>query len=147
MTCEVCSNPLRGRQTRFCSRRCKGKLHQSYPAQAVRGLQRKLEIVAALGGRCSVCGYAKNLAALTFHHREGDTKDFGLDMRAFSNRTFEVIASEVAKCALLCTNCHAELHNPDLTMERLLARREVPQSDKVMDQVEDVGPEGFEPPT
>ncbi len=60
------------------------------------------------------CGYATNLAAFSFHHREPATKLFQLDLRSLSNRTLEVIRQEAAKCDLVCANCHAELHHPQL---------------------------------
>lgn len=117
-TCTICAEPLSGRQTLYCSMKCKNTVHQSYPAQKKRGLQRKLHFVEKLGGKCSACGYAKNIAALAFHHVNG--KDFALDVRAFSNRKIEPILDEVAKCVLLCHNCHAETHNPSLDLAKLL---------------------------
>lgn len=62
------------------------------------------------------CGYATNLAAFSFHHREPTTKLFQLDLRSLSNRTLEVIQQEAAKCDLVCANCHAELHHPQLNI-------------------------------
>lgn len=65
-----------------------------------------------------MCGYDRNLAALTFHHI-GSDKDFKLDMRSLSNRTLEVVLTEAEKCILVCQNCHAELHNPHLDLATL----------------------------
>ena len=103
----------------FCSINCKNSRHQSYEAQKDRGLARKLELVKAAGGRCSICGYHKNLAALTFHHTDLTNKDFKLDMRSLSNRTMESVLAELGKCILVCHNCHAELHNPHLDLDAL----------------------------
>jgi hypothetical protein len=100
----------------FCSPTCKNKHHQSYVAQKKRGVSRKLFLVKALGGCCSLCGYNRNLAALTFHHLDPSVKDFKLDMRSLSNRDLESIYSELDKCILVCHNCHAELHNPGLDL-------------------------------
>lgn len=116
--CSVCDKLLTGKQTLFCSLRCKNISHQSYSAQKRRGLERKLFLVRKLGGRCTSCGYAANLAALAFHHL-GD-KEFQLDVRSLSNRKAGPILAEVAKCKLLCHNCHAETHNPDLDLAKLL---------------------------
>ncbi len=118
--CIMCGVVLKGRQTRFCSTVCKNKHHQSYEAQKSRGLAKKLELVNAAGGRCTSCGYSKNLAALTFHHIDADKKIFKLDMRSLSNRRLEVIRAEVEKCILVCQNCHAELHNPHLDLADLV---------------------------
>ena len=115
-TCRICYSPLKGRQTIFCSRKCKGRYHQSYVSQQDRGLQRKLSLVQEFGGRCTMCGYATNLAAFAFHHRDPATKLFQLDLRSLSNRTMETIRYEAKKCELVCANCHAELHHPNLDM-------------------------------
>jgi predicted HNH restriction endonuclease len=103
----------------FCSLKCKNRHHQSYTAQKSRGLARKLKLIRAAGGRCSVCGYDRNLAALVFHHTDSEEKDFKLDMRALSNRTMESVLEELDKCILVCQNCHAELHNPHLDLDSL----------------------------
>ncbi len=117
--CIVCGSELHGKQTRFCSLACKNKHHQSYAAQKNRGLTRKLELVKAAGGCCSICGYRRNLAALVFHHTDSEAKDFKLDMRALSNRTKRSVLEELDKCLLVCQNCHAELHNPHLDLDSL----------------------------
>jgi len=65
-----------------------------------------------LGGRCVICGYARNLAALEFHHREPLSKSFQLDTRTLANRKWRDVETEAEKCLLLCSNCHAEKHNP-----------------------------------
>jgi hypothetical protein len=77
-------------------------------------LERKLELVQALGGKCSRCGYDKNLAALSFHHISG--KSHAMDMRNLSNHKLEAVLKEFQRCELLCLNCHAELHSPHLDM-------------------------------
>ena len=120
--CSQCGTRLQGRQTLFCSRTCKNRStntrHQIYAAQKQRGVLRKVRLVAMLGGACSRCGYAANLAALEFHHASG-RKDFQLDMRSLANRSWDVVLREVRKCELLCSNCHAETHRPDLRADRI----------------------------
>jgi predicted nucleic acid-binding Zn ribbon protein len=115
MNCTVCNTELIGKQTKFCSKKCKNKLHQAYPSQYKRGLDRKIKLIQLLGGVCSLCGYKKNAAALSFHHE--NEKSFKLDMRSLSNRKWETIELEAKNCTLLCANCHMELHYPhhDLT--------------------------------
>lgn len=116
--CKICKKKLHGQQKKYCSVICKNKALQSYEAQKKRGLKRKLEMIKARGNRCSICGYKKNLAALTFHHVNSD-KQFKLDMRSLSNRTLDSVLKEVKKCILVCHNCHAELHNPRLNLANL----------------------------
>lgn len=119
ISCIACGKKLSGKQTKFCCANCKNKLHQSYFAQKIRGLKRKFELIKLSGGKCSICGYNKNLAALTFHHKDFKDKDFKLDMRSLSNRKESSTLSEFKKCQLLCHNCHAELHNPHLDLALL----------------------------
>lgn len=122
-SCAVCATPLLGRQRRFCSRSCKNRdtnnRHQSYSSQQTRGLARKIELIVACGGKCNRCGYARNLAALTWHHLDPALKEFSLDVRSLSNRNREAIDVELGKCVLLCANCHAETHFPELDMDAL----------------------------
>ena len=115
-SCATCGAPLSGRQRRFCSQNCKNRdtnnRHQNYVAQQRRGLRRKLAAMESRGMRCALCGYGRNSAALTWHHRAPEKKGFDLDLRSFSNRSESDLALEIAKCDLLCANCHAEVHNP-----------------------------------
>lgn len=80
----------------------------------MRGLRRKRELLEIAGGRCSQCGYDRNLAALTWHHLDPTLKRFSLDLRSLSNRSAAEIETEVLKCIVLCANCHAERHFPNL---------------------------------
>lgn len=121
--CVTCDALLAGRQRRFCSLRCKNadtnNRHQSYCRQQQRGLSRKLKLLHEAGGRCGQCGYARNISALTWHHLDPRKKVFSLDMRSLSNRKEQEIRKEVAKCIVLCANCHAEVHAPLLDISRL----------------------------
>jgi len=114
--CKICGHPLSGKQTAFCSRVCKNKNtnfhHQSYVKQLERGRTRKLKLLMKSGGQCVACGYARNLAALEFHHVDPLSKSFQLDMRSLVNRNWNEVEIEARKCVLLCSNCHAEHHNP-----------------------------------
>jgi hypothetical protein len=110
--CVVCSTVLKGKQTKFCSRCCKNKAYNGcYDFQKSRGLKRKQQLVQKLGGCCAVCGYNRCLAALSFHHEDPCTKEFPLDLRNLSNRTWDRILAEAKKCTLLCLNCHIEAHH------------------------------------
>ncbi len=117
INCKVCGKQLSGRQLMFCSGKCKNKVHQSYGAQKERALERKLYFIRLLGGKCQECGYSENLAALSFHHKSG--KEYKLDSRSLSNRGLQTMRDEVAKCELLCGNCHMRLHNPSLDLAKL----------------------------
>lgn len=64
-----------------------------------------------LGGKCSNCGYNKNVAALHFHHTDPRLKLFGIS-HAY-RYSLEKIREELDKCVILCANCHIELHHPN----------------------------------
>ena len=92
---------------------------KSYARQRRRGIKRKLNLVKLKGGCCEICGYKKNLTALTFHHINSDTKLFNVEMRNIANYEWNKVLSEAKKCQLLCHNCHHELHHPSLDIEKL----------------------------
>lgn len=73
---------------------------------AERRLALKERAIAHLGGKCQLCGYDKCPSAFDFHHMDGSAKDFHIS----SKTTWESIEPELAKCVLLCSNCHREAH-------------------------------------
>ena len=121
-TCVVCNDFLDGQKQKYCSNACKQKDHyhriktqtNTYHSQTLRSLKRKLKLIDLFGGKCENCGYMKNASALHFHHKNSIDKHFKLDVRILSNKKWEYILEESAKCRLLCSNCHAEEHNPEL---------------------------------
>ena len=68
----------------------------------------KEKLVAEAGGKCIRCGYHRCLAALQFHHRDREIKEFHLSNSGVP-RAFVRLREEAAKCDLLCANCHAEV--------------------------------------
>jgi TyrR family helix-turn-helix protein len=64
-------------------------------------------LIAEAGGRCLVCGYDGDHAALQFHHLVPATKAFTL--RDGDTRSLARMREEASKCVLLCANCHAEV--------------------------------------
>ena len=63
---------------------------------------------------CSLCHYDRCLAALDFHHLDGNDKE-----RAMSQcRTKTQMIKEAERCVLVCNRCHAEIHaglHPDIS--------------------------------
>ena len=112
--CLECGTTLAQSKKKFCSTKCKSKYHKCncYKAQLIRSIERKEYFIQKAGGACIICGYHKNTAALSFHHRNPNDKSFPLDARHLSNRKLKHLEIEFNKCDLLCLNCHAELHNP-----------------------------------
>jgi len=72
------------------------------------GRQRKLALIKLMGGGCERCGYNESSAALEFHHIDSDTKEFHVGTK-LPRGSWDRILAEVAKCQLLCANCHRML--------------------------------------
>ena len=68
----------------------------------------KERLVAEAGGACAICGYARCLAALEFHHLDRRLKTFAVAARGVT-RSLAEARGEARKCVLLCGNCHAEV--------------------------------------
>ena len=83
-----------------------------YQYQSERWINKKIKAVKKYGGQCIKCGYNKNYAALQFHHRNPEEKEFS--WKKARMLTQSKIDIELEKCDLLCANCHAELHYPHL---------------------------------
>jgi hypothetical protein len=79
---------------------------------------RKEYLIFKLGGRCSVVGCpvvydGHNACIFDFHHQiplANCEKKFGITNWALDNYSMEEIEAEVAKCLLVCRNCHNEIH-------------------------------------
>lgn len=67
----------------------------------------KLKLIEYKGGKCEICGYNTSIAALHFHHKNSQEKDFQIGGSSYS---FEKLKIEVDKCILVCSNCHSEIH-------------------------------------
>jgi len=58
---------------------------------------------------CEECGYTSNYwAPFDFHHRDPSTKECQLS--SMVRHKEETIVKEIAKCIVLCSNCHRLLH-------------------------------------
>ena len=90
-----------------------------YEKQKMRHVSRKQELINLMGGKCTMCGYNKNYAALDFHHVHPEEKSFPLDARHLSNCSVKSLIEEANKCILLCANCHRELHNPEFEKDNI----------------------------
>ncbi len=120
--CIRCDCKLSGRQTKFCSIKCKNRYGGSYQGpyaknRDARAMPRKLQLLNMNGGCCVQCGYRKNLSAICFHHIDRRTKKFLLDLRGIGNRSWTNVVSEMRKCIPLCMNCHTEIHHPNFKMD------------------------------
>lgn len=60
--------------------------------------------------KCTLCGEGRS-CCLVFHHRDPSRKLFVLS--ASRDVAFKKIVTEVAKCEILCANCHLALHDKE----------------------------------
>ena len=59
--------------------------------------------------KCARCG-ENHPATLQFHHCDPQKKDFNLSEAVREGYSIKRIKKEVAKCTVLCANCHAKEH-------------------------------------
>lgn len=69
----------------------------------------KARAVAYMGHACAGCGRTGHQAIFEFHHRDPATKEFGITSDGIPRRWQKIVA-ELAKCVMLCANCHREVH-------------------------------------
>lgn len=72
-------------------------------------MKKRAALVAAKGGACELCGYCRHIGALEFHHKNPREKKFAISL-VNTGKTMAVLLAEADKCALLCANCHREVH-------------------------------------
>lgn len=102
--CIKCGKPLTGQQTKYCSISCKNVVMVTKSRQNM-----KRRAVKYKGSSCIDCGYSKCVAAMHFHHPDGN-KEFGIAASGVT-RSWEKVKEELDKCVLVCANCHAERHH------------------------------------
>ncbi len=69
----------------------------------------KIQCVEYKGGKCVCCMYNICLTALEFHHLESSEKEFTISQLRLT-KFHDRVKKELDKCALVCANCHREIH-------------------------------------
>lgn len=102
MICKLCGNTFKEYEYRNRTRcgSCNTK---------IRRFRAKAAAIKYLGGKCVICGWYGNQAALQFHHQNPNEKDFIIGNVA--NKSWDSIKVELQKCVLLCANCHMITHS------------------------------------
>jgi hypothetical protein len=59
---------------------------------------------------CAICGFDEYPEALHFHHLDSEDKKFNISMSCVHGMDEVDIAEEIAKCIIVCANCHAGIH-------------------------------------
>ncbi len=72
---------------------------------------RNAQIIAAYKSRasCSICGESRT-PCLEFHHRDPMTKRYDVSTMGSFTYSAETIHAEIAKCVIVCANCHRLVH-------------------------------------
>ncbi len=69
----------------------------------------KQQCIDYKGGKCVSCGYKKCNNVLEFHHLDPSKKEFSIAHARLTSFNDEV-KKELDNCALVCANCHREIH-------------------------------------
>lgn len=82
-------------------------------------LRRKKKAMAMerFEGVCFACRERYPSTVFEFHHRDSRDKEFEIGT-AGMGRTWAAILGELAKCVMLCANCHCEVHASQLVLDQ-----------------------------
>jgi 5-methylcytosine-specific restriction endonuclease McrA len=92
-----------------CHRRRHAESSRLTPARTA-AMMKKDRAIEHMGGSCFGCGEVVLPSMFEFHHLNASDKAFGIS-RDGMNRPWEEILAELAKCVMLCANCHREVHS------------------------------------
>ena len=76
-----------------------------------KALYKKVGLMKLEAG-CAHCGYNAHPQALHYDHLDPSTKKAGISTLVGKVRTWSTIEKEMAKCQVLCSNCHAVKTHP-----------------------------------
>lgn len=117
-TCKLCCKELPDEAYYKGKQRERGKVYvfldsycipcrNSYQNDRKRSI--KKQSVEFLGGACESCGLrTEHVECYDFHHKTQANKDFTIAKAG--GKSFEALKKELAKCSLLCANCHRIAH-------------------------------------
>ena len=79
-------------------------------AQRRRRKRRRIDFVGDIrkNGVCSSCG--RKDVFLEFHHSDPSVKESTIAHLVHHSRSMERLREEVAKCVLVCRDCHVRIH-------------------------------------
>lgn len=109
----------------------------------VRGLVDDLYEVASSIKRESGCKICQEKAecCLSFHHLDPAKKDFDVSSGIRKGYSRNKVLKEIAKCVVLCENCHRKLHNRLVSLPEefdLVEDADVVESLNLLDLMEDM---------
>ena len=86
-----------------------GRFRAEFKARCPGFPGRKLEAIRYMGSTCDSGGREGPPSLFEFHHWNAAENDFGLSEHGIP-RSWEKTKAELAKCTMLCANCHREVH-------------------------------------
>lgn len=98
--------------------------------------RQKERMVYVMGGKCQICGYDKCIEALDFHHINPEEKDFQIS--SGNTKGWDKVCKELQKCAMLCANCHRELHANLLKDIELYSPYDEDKANEIKKKIEDL---------
>lgn len=117
MICPICGNKfqpikrLGGQNRKICYDCVPDGLAKYDRHKQIRKVLKEKAAEEKLKRGCDRCGYNKYPQVLEWHH-DGDNKSFNPAdrLKDGSVKAWEDYQEEIAKCSLLCANCHREVH-------------------------------------
>lgn len=117
--------PYRNKAKNIRRSNCK-ECHNSYMKNKYQENKKKLQEVKS-NAKCAKCGESRGYV-LDFHHINPNEKEYTISHMIANHYNFEneETQKEIAKCIVLCANCHREFHhfqfeNTNLTLEEYIA--------------------------
>ena len=124
VVCRVCQQPKPANTFEVC-RRIGDRVYRRKMCSACKVVaqrSRRAQLRVWLEGYkktlvCVRCGFS-DFRALHFHHRDDEGKDFNVGDMARVGYSIEAIKAEIAKCDVLCANCHNIEHYDEMAAAR-----------------------------
>lgn len=85
---------------------CNRCLYVKYSRPSIESKKAEIHTLKMARG-CADCGYNRFPEALQFDHRPGTKKCFNIG-EEIGNYSMERLLEEIAKCDVVCANCHVE---------------------------------------
>jgi len=104
----LCANCHRGRHT---------PADAGLTAAVALRRQKKVKAIQHFAGVCLGCRERYRPTVFEFHHWDSREKEFEI-ATAGMGRSWLKIVDELAKCVMLCANCHCEVHSGQLVLDR-----------------------------
>lgn len=106
---QYCRDYYKNNRDKFTSKAYKAKHAASCKART-KALQQVIDDLKKTG--CISCGES-HPACLDFHHKKRAGKEISIAVAAHRRWSLKRLMAEVAKCEILCANCHRKLHWKD----------------------------------